>query len=159
MSKKEDACCRTKKEENYEKYMSEKDEPCYKSDPKSFCHMHSTMGDFAPKTLKAIKNLSPDFVDLIRDMDDVILTDGALDRKTKRLIALACVCIRSCDDCVYPQARVAKNYGATREEIIEAVQVAVLTGGVPSWSIAKKGLIDLFTEWDEEDAKKEKEKD
>jgi AhpD family alkylhydroperoxidase len=158
MSKKEDTSCRTKKEENYEKYMSGKDEPCYNSDPKSFCHMHNEMGDFAPKTLKAIKNITPDFVDLIRNMDDVILSEGALDRKTKRLIALACVCIRACEDCVYPQARVAKNYGATREEIIEAIQVAVLTGGVPSWSIAKKGLIDLFTEWDEEDAQKEKEK-
>jgi len=50
---------------------------------------------------------------------------------------------------------VAKNYGATREEIIEAMQVAVLTGGVPSWSSAKRGLAELFDEWDKEDKKKD----
>ncbi|MDD3128686.1 MAG: carboxymuconolactone decarboxylase family protein, partial [Candidatus Methanomethylophilaceae archaeon] len=88
-------------------------------------------------------------------MDEFILKDGALDKKTKRLIALACVAVRMCDDCVYPQAKVAKNYGATREEIIEAMQVAVLTGGVPSWSSAKRGLAELFDEWDKEDKKKD----
>jgi AhpD family alkylhydroperoxidase len=78
-----------------------------------------------------------------------------LDRKTKRLIALACVAVRMCEDCIYPQAKVAKNYGATKAEIVEAMQVAVLTGGVPTWSVAKKGLTQLFDEWELEEAKKE----
>jgi alkylhydroperoxidase/carboxymuconolactone decarboxylase family protein YurZ len=63
-----------------------------------------------------------------------------------------------CEDCVYPQAKVAKNYGATREEIIEALNIAVLTGGVPTWSTAKRGITQLFEEWDEEDAEKAKAK-
>ncbi|MDN5357597.1 MAG: carboxymuconolactone decarboxylase family protein [Candidatus Methanomethylophilaceae archaeon] len=117
---------------------------------KKFCDMYDNMGGFAPKTLKAIKDLDPEMIKLIHEMDKVILEDGALDKKTKRLIALACVCIRSCEDCVYPQAKVAKNYGATKEEILEAVNVAVLTGGVPSWSTAKKGIAQLFEEWDKE---------
>jgi 4-carboxymuconolactone decarboxylase len=82
-------------------------------------------------------------------MDRVMVTDGALDRKTKRLIALACIAVRMCEDCVYPQAKVAKNYGASKQEIIEALNVAVLTGGVPSWSTAKKGIIRLFEEWED----------
>ena len=45
-----------------------------------------------------------------------------------------------CDDCIYPQAKVAKNFGATREEIMEALSIAVLTGGVPTWSNAKHGI-------------------
>ncbi|NLN71872.1 MAG: carboxymuconolactone decarboxylase family protein [Thermoplasmatales archaeon] len=117
----------------------------------SFKNMCMKMGNFAPKTLRAIRDQNPEFVKLINTMDEVILKDGALDKKTKRLIALACVAVRMCDDCVYPQAKVAKNYGATREEILEAMQVAVLTGGVPSWSSAKMGLARLFEEWDEED--------
>jgi len=79
-----------------------------------------------------------------------------LDRKTKRLIALACVAVRMCDGCVYPQAKVAKNMGATRDEIMEALNIAVLTGGVPTWSNAKEGISELFEEWDAEDAEKEK---
>ncbi|MDD2411185.1 MAG: carboxymuconolactone decarboxylase family protein [Candidatus Methanomethylophilaceae archaeon] len=129
--------------------------PCKKNSEcdmsgKKYCQMYDNMGGFAPNTLKAIKDLDPGLIELIHNMDNVIVEDGALDKKTKRLIALACVCIRSCEDCVYPQAKVAKNYGATKEEILEAVNVAVLTGGVPSWSIAKKGIAQLFEEWDKE---------
>ncbi len=126
-----------------------KDSECDMSG-KKYCQMYDNMGGFAPNTLKAIKDLDPGLIELIHNMDNVIVEDGALDKKTKRLIALACVCIRSCEDCVYPQAKVAKNYGATKEEILEAVNVAVLTGGVPSWSIAKKGIAQLFEEWDKE---------
>ena len=107
------------------------------------------MGGFIPGTLKAIKEHHPELAVLIKEMDKVMVTDGALDRKTKRLIAVACVAVRMCEDCVYPQAKVAKNYGASKEEIIEALNVAVLTGGVPSWSTAKKGLMKLFEEWEE----------
>ncbi|MDI3482357.1 MAG: hypothetical protein PWQ88_228 [Candidatus Methanomethylophilaceae archaeon] len=107
------------------------------------------MGNFMPETLGSIKKHHPELASMIKEMDAVMVTDGALDKKTKRLIALACVAVRMCDDCVYAQAKVAKNYGATKEEIIEALNVAVLTGGVPSWSTAKRGIEKLFAEWDD----------
>lgn len=117
-------------------------------DNKKFGEMCSNMGGFAPDTLKAIHELDPGFIDLLHDMDRVMVTDAALDRKTKRLMALSCVAVRMCEDCIYPQAKVAKNYGATKEEILEAIHVAVLIGGVPCWSVAKKGIIRLFAEWE-----------
>ncbi|MGE4275182.1 MAG: carboxymuconolactone decarboxylase family protein, partial [Candidatus Methanomethylophilaceae archaeon] len=95
------------------------------------------------------KKHHPGLASLIRDMDQVMVKDGALDKKTKRLIALACVAVRMCDDCVYAQAKVAKNFGASKEEIIEAMNVAVLTGGVPTWSVAKRSIDKLFDEWDD----------
>ena len=104
-----------------------------------FGQMCSGMGGYAPDTLKAINELDPSFIDTLHTMDRVMVEDGALDRKTKRLMAL----------CVYAQARVAKNYGATKEEILEAIKVAVLIGGVPCWSVAKRGITKLFAEWDE----------
>lgn len=107
------------------------------------------MGGFIPSTLEAIKEFHPDLAVMIREMDRVMVTDGALDKKTKRLIALACVAVRMCGDCIYPQAKVAKNFGATKEEIIEAINVAVLTGGVPCWSVAKDGISKLFKEWED----------
>ena len=115
----------------------------------SFGKMSADMGGFAPDTLKAIRELDPDFIETLHTMDRVMVTDGALDKKQKRLIALACVAVRMCEDCVYAQAKVAKNYGATREEILEAINVAVLTGGVPCWSTAKRGIAKLFAEWDD----------
>ncbi|MEI6797294.1 MAG: carboxymuconolactone decarboxylase family protein [Methanomassiliicoccales archaeon] len=114
------------------------------------------MGGFEPATLSHIKKHHPQLAVIIHDMDRVMVEDGALDRKTKRLIALACVAVRMCDGCVYPQAKVAKNYGATREEILEALNIAVLTGGVPTWSNAKAGISELFAEWDAEDEAKAK---
>ncbi len=114
-----------------------------------FGQMCSNMGGYAPDTLRVINELDPSFINTLHIMDGVMVEDGALDRKTKRLIALSCVCVRMCEDCVYAQARVAKNYGATKEEILEALKVAVLIGGVPCWSVAKKGIAKIFTEWDE----------
>ncbi len=113
-----------------------------------FGEMCDGMGGFAPDTLKAINELDPGFIGTLHAMDRVMTEDGALGRKEKRLIALACVAVRMCDDCVYAQAKVAKNYGATKEEILEAMKVAVLIGGVPCWSVAKKGIAKLFSEWD-----------
>jgi AhpD family alkylhydroperoxidase len=114
------------------------------------------MGNFVPLTLSHIQKHHPDLAILIKDMDEIMEYKGALDKKTKRLIALACVSVRMCDDCIYPQAKVAKNFGATREEIMEALSIAVLTGGVPTWSNAKHGISKLMAEWDEEDAANEK---
>jgi AhpD family alkylhydroperoxidase len=119
---------------------------------KAVKELNRKMCGFTPATLDHIKHHNPDLAVLIGDMDKIVVEDGALDRKTKRLIALACVAVRMCEDCIYPQAKVAKNYGATKEEIVEALQVAVLTGGVPTWSVSKKGITKLFEEWDEERA-------
>ncbi|MDH7596754.1 MAG: carboxymuconolactone decarboxylase family protein [Methanothrix sp.] len=107
------------------------------------------MGGYVPETLKAIYDHRPELVELIERLDRVLLEDGALDKKTKRLIALACVITRMCEDCVYPQAKVAVNYGATKEEILETLEVCMITGGVPTFSIAKSGISKLFKEMED----------
>ena len=108
--------------------------------------MGCRMGNYVPSTLAHIKKHNPELAVAIKELDRVLMEDGALDRKTKRLIAMACVAVRMCEDCVYAQAKTAMNYGATKAEIVEAMHVAVVTGGVPSWSIAKKGLTQVFNE-------------
>ena len=110
--------------------------------------MGCRMGNYVPSNLAHIKKHNPELAVVIKELDRILVEDGALDRKTKRLIALACVAVRMCEDCIYPQAKVAANYGATKEEIVEAMHVAVVIGGVPSWSIAKKGLTQVFNELD-----------
>jgi 4-carboxymuconolactone decarboxylase len=112
--------------------------------------MGCRMGNYVPHALAHIKQHNPELAVIIKELDRVLVEDGALDRKTKRLIALACVAVRMCEDCIYPQARVAANYGATKEEIVEAMHVAVVTGGVPTWSVAKRGLSQVFAEMEEE---------
>ena len=131
---------------------------CMKADA-AVGELSERMGNFVPQTLSHIQKHHPDLAILIKDMDEIMEYKGVLDKKTKRLIALACVSVRMCDDCIYPQAKVAKNFGATREEIMEALSIAVLTGGVPTWSNAKHGISKLMAEWDEEDAMAEKAKE
>lgn len=114
--------------------------------------MGCRMGGYVPHALAHIREHNPELAVVIKELDRVMVEDGALDKKTKRLIALACVAVRMCEDCVYPQARVAANYGATKEEIVEAMHVAVVVGGVPSWSVAKKGLSQVFAEMEAQGA-------
>lgn len=55
--------------------------------------------------------------------------DSALNRKTKRLIALALGFQAGCSRCVIGQTKDAVEAGATRQEILEAVSIAVVMGG------------------------------
>lgn len=59
-------------------------------------------------------------------------TAGALDTKTKELIALAIAVATHCDDCIGFHTQSALNAGATQDEIFEMLGVAVFMGGGPS---------------------------
>ena len=62
--------------------------------------------------------------------DSVIMTDGALSKKQKLLIALGAVTHTLSEQAMSTYARLAMVAGATREEVIEAMYVAtVFTGG------------------------------
>lgn len=58
--------------------------------------------------------------------------DGALDAKTKELLALAIAVAIRCEGCIVCHVHDALAQGATREEISETVGVAILMGGGPS---------------------------
>jgi len=65
---------------------------------------------------------------------------GALDSKTKELIALAIGIAARCDGCLGYHARAAARYGASREEILETISVAVYMGGGPSMIYGAEAL-------------------
>ena len=58
--------------------------------------------------------------------------EGALDTKTKELIALAIGITARCDGCVAFHAAAAVRHGASREEILETIGMAIYMGGGPS---------------------------
>jgi AhpD family alkylhydroperoxidase len=70
-----------------------------------------------------------------------VYKDGALSQKVKRLIALAAGFQAGCTRCVQGQTRDALAAGATKEEILEAVAVAVVMGGTvvsaETWRVVK----------------------
>jgi AhpD family alkylhydroperoxidase len=57
---------------------------------------------------------------------------GALDAKTKELIALAIGVAARCDDCIAFHAKAAARHGATREEMMETLGMAIYMGAGPS---------------------------
>lgn len=60
------------------------------------------------------------------------LADGALDSKTKELIALGIAITVRCDGCISFHVHDALTAGASKEEITETVSVAILMGVGPS---------------------------
>ncbi|MFT4200479.1 carboxymuconolactone decarboxylase family protein [Gordonia sp. (in: high G+C Gram-positive bacteria)] len=58
--------------------------------------------------------------------------DGAIDRKTKELMALAIGVVEGCDGCIASHAQAAARAGATDQEAAEAIGVTFLMHGGPA---------------------------
>jgi len=73
---------------------------------------------------------------------------GALDTKTKELMALAISVVVRCDDCIAFHIHDALQAGATREEMADAIGVAVLMGGGPGMIYGTHAIeaVDQFLE-------------
>lgn len=68
------------------------------------------------------------------------LAPGALDVKTKELIALAISVAIRCDDCIAFHSKAAAEGGATREEILETLAMTIYMGAGPSVMYASHAL-------------------
>jgi AhpD family alkylhydroperoxidase len=76
-------------------------------------------------TLGDIAKVSPDVIRGYRTLSDAGQKTAKLDAKTRELIAIAVGVTRQCDGCIAVHTDAALRNGATREEIIEALGVAV----------------------------------
>ncbi|MDD5645619.1 MAG: carboxymuconolactone decarboxylase family protein [Candidatus Bipolaricaulis sp.] len=64
----------------------------------------------------------------VSEMDEPIMSDGALTRKHKELIAVGISVTIDCESCMQWHIEKAAEHGATLEEILEAVDVAIMMG-------------------------------
>ncbi len=60
------------------------------------------------------------------------MADGAMSTKFKELITLAISITARCEGCIAVHVRGALRAGATRQEVLEAIGVAVYMGGGPA---------------------------
>ena len=92
---------------------------------------------------KGIPGVAKGFHEIARSA----IQDGALDSKTKELMALAVGIAARCDGCLAYHSKAAARYGATRAEIMETIGVAVYMGGGPSMIYGAEALsaFDAFT--------------
>jgi AhpD family alkylhydroperoxidase len=63
---------------------------------------------------------------------DSAKAEGALDPKTKELIAVAISIALRCDGCIGFHVRGAVNHGATRQEMMDTIGVAIMMNGGPA---------------------------
>ena len=74
------------------------------------------------------------------------MTQKALDRKTKELIALAIAVAVKCDDCIGFHVKAAFEQGASQNEVIETLGMAIYMGAGPSVMYASHAL-DAFRQF------------
>ncbi len=87
-----------------------------------------------------LRGLIPETLAAFGALSRAAQTPGALDRKTKELIALAIAVSGRCDACIGYHARGAGRAGASRQEVAEAIAVAVQLGGGPAVNYAADAL-------------------
>ncbi|WP_431204031.1 carboxymuconolactone decarboxylase family protein [Bradyrhizobium betae] len=90
--------------------------------------------------LKKLRSDIPDTMKGFAMLAQAATRDGALDKKTKELIALALGVAAHCDGCIGFHTEALVKLGAKREEVEEALGMAVYMGGGPSLMYAADAI-------------------
>lgn len=82
----------------------------------------------------------PEVMTAFGNLSQAATKDGALDKKTKELIAMALAVANRCEGCIGFHAQALVKYQASREEFMETLGMAVYMGGGPSLMYAAEAL-------------------
>ena len=117
---------------------------------------HLTQDTTAPHGKEVLRELTPLHRNLRRAIPQVYegfgalsraaFAQGALEQKTKELIALAIGVVEGCDGCIASHGQAAARAGATRQEAAEAIGVTFLMHGGPA-TIHGARAYDAFCEF------------
>jgi AhpD family alkylhydroperoxidase len=95
-------------------------------------HSYTELNKRVHERMKEYAIESPDVMKGFLELHNESMSDGALPRKVKELIALGiAICIR-CDGCIAYHIHDALDAGASHKEIACTIGVAILMGGGPS---------------------------
>ncbi|WP_448662165.1 carboxymuconolactone decarboxylase family protein [Sphingomonas sp. CJ20] len=87
-----------------------------------------------------LRKLAPEAMQGFHGLAKAAGADGAIDAKTKELIALAIGVTQRCDGCIGFHAKALVGMGATREEVGEVMAMCVYMGGGPALMYAADAL-------------------
>lgn len=99
---------------------------------------------------RQLRRAVPDVYRGFGELQRAAFADGALDTRTKELMALAIAVVEGCDGCIASHAQAAARAGASRQEAAEAIGVAFLMHGGPA-TIHGPRAYDAFCEFAPED--------
>ncbi|MHA1683881.1 MAG: carboxymuconolactone decarboxylase family protein [Promethearchaeota archaeon] len=84
------------------------------------------------RTLQSMGKTAPEFMAAFQKFKEATEKEGALDVKTKKLIAIGLSISENCEWCIAMHTKEALDAGATAAEIMEVVFLSSLMGGAPS---------------------------
>lgn len=90
--------------------------------------------------LRTFREDMPDALKAFASLSQAATRSGALDKKTKELIALALGVASHCDGCIGYHAETLVKLGASRKEVDEVLAMAVYMGGGPSLMYAADAI-------------------
>lgn len=90
--------------------------------------------------IREVRLGAPEVMKAFSAMAAAATAGGTLDTKTKELIALAIAVAIRCDGCVAFHAKAAVEQGATREELMETMGMALYMGAGPSLMYAAQAV-------------------
>jgi AhpD family alkylhydroperoxidase len=70
------------------------------------------------------RELAPEIHHAFDEFSRAVFGDGALDRRTKQLIAVAVAHVTQCPYCIHGHTKLAHRAGASPEQIMESIWVA-----------------------------------
>lgn len=108
-------------------------------------HGKEVLDDLSPLH-RALRRAIPDVYKGFSELHHASFAPGALEPKTKELIALAIGVVEGCDGCIASHAQAAVRAGATRQEAAEAIGVTFLMKGGPA-TIHGPRAFDAFCEF------------
>lgn len=82
----------------------------------------------------------PEFMAGFSALAQAATKEGALDKKTKELIAMALAVSKQCPGCIGFHSQALIKLETTREELLETLGMAVYMGGGPSLMYAAEAL-------------------
>jgi AhpD family alkylhydroperoxidase len=78
-----------------------------------------------------LREMIPDVMKAFGALSQAAQSEGELSRLTKELLAMVISITRECDGCIVAHTRGALRAGATRQQIAEAIGVAIALNGGP----------------------------
>lgn len=93
---------------------------------------YAAISDAQDKRAAALFKAAPDAMRGHRQVTQAAQAPRALDPKVTELMALAIAIVQRCEGCVVYHVKQAAAHGATREELADAIAVAIEMGGGPA---------------------------
>ena len=103
------------------------------------------ISDQREKAHRKLLSLKSKVYETFIEMEKATYSDGALPKKTKELIAIGISVVLDCESCMQWHIEQAARSGASKAEVLEAIDVGIEMGGGPA-TVSARFALDVIEE-------------